>query len=328
MVALMAINIPSEYEPIDPTRLIGRAPFDDDPLDDILELGNWLYANHSPPILCSVPNTALAASHDYVFPLWASADALDYECLVYVSRSATATVTVDFYESSASSWGAWGAATSTTTIASADTSVYELFTLSGVLATTRFAKLSFTWSAGTGRVMGILIYPKKITSITAAQKSSGFHPYDAAHLTSTGAAIHTEYINRAYRNVASVYRDRRVCLACVLDDPAEVRVTWKDWAGNLTTLPGGHAKTWIGGQAGATVTVRARAVAGETAATAPVIRVREAGGVPVELICNGTDRSATLTINTDSPTLVWDVLLNDATTVNMAYIVIEWRPGD
>lgn len=177
---------------------------------------NWLFCAHQPALVNIAPYQQTgAASVVFVLPCLPSQEGLPYTVYVQVYASAGGNCTVqidgdlladpqpgvgaDWYlqdsETQAVSGAAWNELTSYTVVI--DPTVTHL-------------QITVSVSAGTVIVGSILIVPKLATDIDETYTSlTGFIPMGIGQIRQQGAAIHPEWFNRAWRNIALILQDRR-----------------------------------------------------------------------------------------------------------------------
>jgi hypothetical protein len=323
----MAITIPASPIIVTPDQVQFRK-LDEDPMHSLLQDCNWLYANHSPALVNLAFTGDATASHDYVFPMPASADGLTYKMFVNWYASASANITTKLYEAAASSnpGGGWGTQIMADTTASGGAGNQWVSATGTIASTTNFGKLEVVPSTGNVQVHSVIIFPDTIASISAGAKSSGFVPYDSAALNDQYGAIHVEYGNRIATNVRSVLRDRRQAIFGHCDDVTSAKIAYASKnTGSSQVI--GFAGAHLAGQKGATVTVRARANKASGAGTA-TLHVAELGGEYVDLAVDDADNTGTLVLRSDQPLFQAQVDYSGTATMDLRYVTIDWRPGD
>lgn len=320
----MAINTPAELNVIDPGTIWGRRPFDTEPLDSILENVNWLYKNYTPAIYNACPvNGSTTVAKDFYFPFAASADNLNYTLYAYIWTSASATVDLDFYESSTGTTGSpWGSAAASTTFSAALGGRYVSLDLGQILSTTDFGRCVFTPQVSgspTMQVQWVMIVPTP-AAITSATRSSGAIAYDGAHLNGTGSAIHTEYADRAIQTAAAILQDRRQCVFSYqqMSNSGNQLAT----RGSQVVRLAAYGQTHLMGQHDSIMTVQCRAVDSGTA----TVRLYEVGvsDVLVEFDADDTDRGATIRFKSPAPII--EVVAEPDAGTTIRYLNITWSP--
>lgn len=73
-----AIPVVSAFTPLGFEEITQTIDQGGDPLDTIGQNLNWLYANHSPPLLNVTPVSGAAGTEQFVLPVWPSSENLDY----------------------------------------------------------------------------------------------------------------------------------------------------------------------------------------------------------------------------------------------------------
>ena len=316
----MAIVLPPEYEPVTLEALTGVVPAGIDPVDQLGQATNFLYAEHSPPLLNACPvQSAAQATQRFVFPVVPSADGLSYLFAVNTWSSGAATVTLTIETSASNSTGAWSALTSA--VRNPSTANEWWTTTATLAASVRFLRVTLA-SAAYCQLQSLMVYPAQIATIPAAAQPSGFVAWDSGAINDAGAAIHTEYLNRIKTNVLATVASRRHCLLSWAG-PDNYTSPYRFSAGSgVSARRILYTPSSVIGQRGATVTVRCRAAdAGTGSVTVGVV-----GGEAVNLTADDTDRSDTLTLHTDRP--IWYATANVGTLVTVYYITADWAPGD
>jgi hypothetical protein len=320
----MAITIPSDLELLSGNDLVGNIPFDEDPLHTLLRRTNWLYATHAPPVLNVCPYSEFQNSSTYIVPCPASLDGLTYQCSITAYCDAgTINVTLET-SPDGSSWsnvtgwnpnGLTAALTGDQFWGQPDTSA---LTDVPVPTGTNYLRITITQANALldVQLQGFCLYPKKLTSIAAGTKASGFVPYDDGHLTSTGAAIHTEYINRAAYNVWATMRDRKQMLTCWAQEASgPLRLTGLGYLFyGVVSIPPEAA--------GDQVTVRVKA----TDAGTGYVMVGQKNGNYVALDSDGTIHTDTLTLNDHDDLPVLYCLVKADSGTDVEFVSVEWAP--
>jgi hypothetical protein len=185
---------------------------------------NWLYCNHRPPLVNVSPwagqtsGTGSGPTVDnpvYIVPISPSLDDdLDYE-LWATAYSTAATVNLrvdrdDTTDPQPSDDGDWVALANDNENPDGDDIASWQFPVT-VLSSMQFLRFDFT---GTNvRPMSIVLVPPARTDIDpSATYASGFVPMAIGQVRRTGAAIHPEFLNRAWKNVARILIDRKQVL--------------------------------------------------------------------------------------------------------------------
>ena len=320
----MAIITPPRYQIVDPALLVGRAGFDSEPVETILENTNWLYKNHTPPLYNAAPiNDPRATTTDFFFPLVASADNLDYTLYAYVYTDISAGVDLSFYTSGTVTTGSpWGSAHTSHSFGAASGGRWVSVALPLILTGTKFGRTVWSPQVASGatvQVQAIMIVPNP-PAPTVGSYASGFIPIDSAHISSSDAAIHTEYFDRALHNCAAVLQDRRQCvLAYQQMASGGDRLSA---SGSHTIVPVFAAQTHVHGEQGSFFVVRMRA---DDAGANAEVTVYEAGtSNSVTLAADGVDRAAVLTLSTPQPTLVCQA--KPASGTSIRYLTMDWGP--
>jgi hypothetical protein len=315
------VTLPTTYDPIPLEDLLGRVPASKDPLQRILENTNFLFGSHAPALVNFCGMSGSGTSNSYYYPVVPSANGLDYTVHTRFYNSTNPTdITLTIETSTSNTTGGWTAlytSGATTITDTGDTSRTWTTTMT-LAANVRYLRISFD---GTNAVQlhACAIYPTQQTSTTAAEKSCGFIPYDDTHLDGSGAAIHTEYFNRAITNVRSVLADRKQAVWSYCNHLD--RLDTFGASGNVTTRLVALSRCHMVGQAGATVTVRYR-IAGNGSARLS----QDASTEFVDMTCDDTDRTGTMVLKTDQP--AFRLTMDPSGTDTPYYCVVDWAPGD
>lgn len=180
---------------------------------------NWLWCHHCPALVNFSPFQQTGyASVDYVIPMVASDEGLDYQVYaqVYTSNNTTCTISVDVDDAADPQWDEptdWdnldSSAQSVTASAWNELTAFDVT----IPADGTHIRITASVSAGTVIVGSVLIVPKAMSEIDPSFVSlTGFFAMGIHHLYQDGAAVHGEWLNRAWRNIAHILRDRRQCV--------------------------------------------------------------------------------------------------------------------
>ncbi len=145
-----------------------------------------------------------------VYPISPSLDNLrhNFEIRLVPSDTSTCQIVVDYttsYTGGGTTWVNVYSVNPATTASSLLTRVDTNLTIPSDAVALRF---DFQAAAGTIDPQHILVYPAPADAAPGI-KSSGFIPFDSGMLTTTGAPIHTELINRCKRSAVALLRDRQ-----------------------------------------------------------------------------------------------------------------------
>ncbi len=200
---------------IDPNEVTGFDPYSVG-VWKMAQFVNWLWCNHTPALLNFSPyQGAAVASAVFVRPCVPSDEGLDYKVWVqvYAGSGGNCTVTID-EDAAADPQPATGADWSN--IGSDEQAVVggSWNGLTPVTVTidpgTTYLRFTVALSAGTGYTGSILVAPAALDDLDEVYTSlTGFIPMGLMQLRQTGAAVHAEWFNRAYRNMALILADRR-----------------------------------------------------------------------------------------------------------------------
>lgn len=319
----MGVTIPSDLELLEPYDLIGFVRGDDqEPLHTLLRRCNWHYATHRPPLRNSTPHSDVASSQRYIMPVEPSADGLEYQVLLMAWTSLATTLTTVVEYATGSSSGSWTAVTGSPSMAVVMMGDNEVAAFDVTIpASAEFLRVTCSVLLGTVQVQNVLVMPKILTSIAAGVKGCGFVPYDDTHLTSTGAAIHTEYINRGAANFRAVQADRRQDLLTYLQEVTAPKHTWRP-AGSLTSYLAAYGVAGLPGQQTTTVTVRLRA---SDTGSGGTVTIGQINGDAVSFAADDTDQTETLELYGEQPVIY--VRVTPDTDLTLVYACVDWSPS-
>jgi len=194
-------------------------PMSAEPLQTALHNANACYCVHRPPLVSVFPIVRQTQNRaiSFTVPVVPSADAIRYACTHWLLGSFAASVPVTV-ESGIGEPPTWTSLYSgSVTLASG---VYNSCDHHVILpAPSGCDRLRFTYTPPTGPflVSSILVYPDPDPASapigTAAQMPSGFWPADDALLGVTSGPVHTEMLDRCWRNSIAVLRDRQQMVA-------------------------------------------------------------------------------------------------------------------
>lgn len=200
---------------------------------------NWLYCNHCPALVNFAPWAAEQIDSPlYVTPIKPSLDAGvngsdEYE--VWIEGHTEEPTTVGLGVAYATSpnpqplGGAWSSLASVP--ASPVSEIVSWHFDLDITPTMQFLRWSFVGDLTTA--MSIVVRPKPRTDFDPMGTfPSGFVPMAIGQVRQQGAAIHPEYQNRAWRNVALILLDRKQCLwsfGTSTDSDTDFGITSTDW---------------------------------------------------------------------------------------------------
>lgn len=319
----MAITPPSSYSVVQWQDLSGKVDLAKEPLHTILSNTNHLYGYHRPAVVNFCPHndisTAGSTSYDFIVRAPLSADGLKYELDWYATHASNGGGQLEVFETTGAAAAGWGSAV-ITSAASWNGGQWNNATSSGAFSANA-TFLKFTYSAAVnGQVEAIILRPARVGSIsTSTTYASGFIPYEDDLLAATGAPINTEFLNRACNNAAAVMADRQQVVFSFVNEDSELHRFSK--SGPDTLIPVCMAQGNLPGQAGAILDIYVRGSDGGTG----YIYVGEVGGEKVKLLADGTDRSGTITLTSESPVFTVDVVPDSG--LDLTYVTIHWKPG-
>lgn len=324
---------------ITPTTAFLHALADQDPLHTALLNLNHLYAHYAPPlhsIVYTTKHAIIGRSAVFEWPTAPSADSIEYTFTTWIrTGTGTNTLTVLIEE-----WtgAGWGTIDSTAAIAAPATSVVEYTVTAPISATATKLRATYTRAASDPFFAdGIIIYPNPGTPVGAGETSSGFIPYDTGLLTTAGAPLTTEHVNRCKTSALAVLLDRQQCVLSFVQEDTAANVlleasdgyyaagSWQEIGAAVCSLPG---------QKNPTITIKALATVNAGADTR-LVRVHQdhPQGRITEFDADGVVNSETLELITDGGP--------EAAAVLKLYAKIEpgqktyvhavcgfWQPGD
>lgn len=180
------------------------------PLQTALENLNYLWKWHRPALVDVCPTWSAARGY-YVMPVAPSQDDLPYtfETRLWTLDTHGATIVVqatDTYAGGSTTWTTLFSATATTT---ADALLTHVQTGITIPHTTTALRWVLDGSDAGNYPHHLLVYPSPGDAV-AGIRSSGFIPFDDGLLAGTsGAAVNTEYLNRAKRSALALLADRK-----------------------------------------------------------------------------------------------------------------------
>lgn len=205
----MAITTPSNVLVTSQANLLAP-PMDRYPLQTALENLNYLWAYHRPPVVDVCPTADPSVGRGtFAIPIIPSVDGLKYAarlCL-WASTSTTFTGSIKYttnYTGMSTTWTSWRSVSGSITGAALTT----WNTSPTVLPASAVAiQVDVQVSGGSVRVDHVLVYPAPDDPVAGIQPS-GYLPFDDGMLSTAGAPIHTEHLNRCKISSLAVLRDR------------------------------------------------------------------------------------------------------------------------
>ncbi len=318
----MAIVVPADWEHIDRGRLVGFVPAAIEPVNTLAQRSHWIYDKHSPAVLSAVVWNRSGSNHLWILPITPSADGLAYVCDLSIVYTANDTYIASLqYTNSASSSGAtWAPVDTATSPALAAAPSYYSFRLSGTIPSTA-TYLRFRTYGGAHQAVHCLVYPA--AGAPAATNPSGFVAFDDAFLTS-GAPIHTEYLNRCVANANAVYTDRAWCVWSWCQDLALTYRLTGSITGATRTI--GLAQVSMPDDM-LTRTATVRVKADDSGGAAGHVEVFQVNGqtTGAALTADGTDRTATLELIGSRPIIGARAVANGS--LRVFYITVDVVPA-
>ena len=313
--------------------------FDQDPLDTALANADQLYADHRPALLQGIYTCEPAVTRQTRFEVPippASADGIGYSFTHIVEQSAgagTLSVTVEEYD------GGWNTLEAATGIAfSGFTTHTHMDTISASSTALRF---TYTTSDGTTTYTphSILVRPGGAAPATGAL-TSGFREYESTLLSTSGAPLSTEWLNRCSKNTRAVVADRLQCAVSYIQEDSTANVrhdTSNSYKPDGEWIVCGYAVASLP-YAYDSETLEVYALASvDAGATAALVRVRQVGvstiGGAVTLAADGNYNNATLTLTPDkagtleaSATIEIAVRCTSGNTTYLHAVSAGWLP--
>jgi len=200
---------------IDPNELTGFDPYSM-VMWKIANFCNWLYCRHTPAMLNLTPYMpSAAASIEIIAPCDPSADGRYYNVLVQVFASSTTLCTVGVFEDAAadpqpSVGGDWSNIASDVQAVTGGAWNELVGTYCAIAPNTQYLRITVTMTDGMCRVGSIIVCPAHLDDIDeTAAPATGWLPMGLAQVRQPGGAIHPEWFNRAWKNLAYVLGDLR-----------------------------------------------------------------------------------------------------------------------
>ncbi|MHC4892247.1 MAG: hypothetical protein ACYTFV_02575 [Planctomycetota bacterium] len=324
----MAINVPTTIELLDANQLLGAVPAGREPLETLLNRTNHLYAYHAPALVNVTFRDAFNPSSQFIVPIDPSVDGIDYDvAMSFVADAGTIAVTLGWsatYAGAYSSIAGWNANTitsaapSATHIGAADSTEPA----ASIPASARFLSVSVVHATGDVQLHSLCITPRRMTSISSGAKASGFIAFDDGLLSSTGAPINTEHLNRGWQNITATYSDRRHWLMGQVFSPSAPSYRFTKFG-----YKGTHQYTTVGqvhmpGNVESVCKVRMRA---QDSGTPASITIGQINGASVTLDANDTDHETDLTISGEYPVLF--AMANPYNGIAIRYLSVTWAPS-
>ena len=339
----MSITTPAAIQVSTPGQLLVPSMLAQ-PLQRALENLNYLWKWHRPPLVDVCPNvTHLIDRHVMVYPVTPSFDSLRYtfEHRLLTVSATTVGITVDYctaYAGGSTSWTNIYTATAGTTTAGV---LWAQVDHNHVIPHDAVAlRVSYLTGSGNYLPHHLLVYPTPDVA-SAGITQSGFTPFDDGLLVgTTGAAVHTEFLNRCKRSALTLLKDRRQQVLSFLQVETGTTLTLPnaltvndDWQDSPT------ARLFFPHQSGAVeiwVSVLADVATGTNT---DLVRVRQLGGTPnpmaVTFNADGAINTLPLTLTLQDPGGLHayaDVAVGiksvAANRTQLRAVSACWRPGD
>lgn len=290
---------------------------------------NWLYCKHTPPLINAspwCPVSATIANPIHVYPVTPSADGLNYDVWIE-SYSADGTTTLDVGEDDAAdpqpaTDADWSSLATPSDPASSGTQSWGVFQIQPDTGT---EQIRFKFTDGDHKVMSIMVAPAELDGFDPTLSyASGFQPMGIGQIRQSGAAIHPEFPNRAWRNVARILSDRKQALWSLSSGVSS------DYELDAATYPihtAGVAPCSLSGWLGQEVTVKVLAYDDDDGALC-VVGERGGSAVTFDVDSNGDEyrlQTDTLTLLGDAPVIYAQI--DPSTASYLHAVVVEWAPA-
>lgn len=289
---------------------------------------NWLYCNFLPPVVSIspwAPAGVTIANPRHAVPVELSADGLTYQCWIEsYSAAGVTTLSVDVDNASdpqPGTDGDWSSIATPSDPSSSGTQSWPVFEITPNPARD-FLRFKFTDSDF--KCMSIMVAPKPLTDFDpTASLASGFVWMSIAQIRQEGAALHPEFLNRAWRNVARVVLDRKQVLW------SHAGGIGSDYELTPATYPVRQlaiAPCSLRGWQGQTATVKILAY-DDTDGALAVVGQRGGAGANFTVDSNSTEyrlQTDTIALLGDEPVVAAQVDPSSATRVH--YIGLHWTP--
>lgn len=302
---------------------------------------NWLYCNHNPPAVAFAPwYPELTASSRYYVPVLAPSDhEAGSEVLVTMWAASTANVTLTIEpnvvpDPDPAINAHWDVGLYTQTVSTSGWTTWPVGTLTGWDDPVDQTHLRITVT-GAGAVnckLGSLVIKAVAQAeVPLGTRVSGFRPMGLAQFLQSGAAIHPEWYNRAWRNVALILG-------------ARTQMVWSSVWPSLATPSGGKlelltasgvnqfrvigvASASMVGWRGQSLTVRCSSEAGAATTTGTITLAEEAGtGCVLPVTTTLTTEVGSLDVLSDTPVLQ-AILQGGVADVAPLAVVATWAPS-
>lgn len=223
----MSIPMPTDLPLLGAQQLAGQIPFAEEPLATLLKRANWIYKTYSPAALnLACWSDTSSNSLVYTVPFQPSADGLSYQPSIALVTDTTGDVNVTVETSpDASTWSSVsGWSTRALACTAVDVGLFLAEDPISVPASAAYLKITVAHSLSSPayvQLHGFMLHVEALpspTTLSAGEKACGFAAYEDAHLTGTGAGLHTEYLNRIAQNVSALAADRVHCIAGFAQD--------------------------------------------------------------------------------------------------------------
>lgn len=206
----MTITTPNSIQVTDDGDLIVPA-MSSEPLQTALENLNFLWKWHRPPLIDLCPtldSTVGAGRWTVIVPIIPSADGIRYAFQARLMPSATSTLTITVDYTTTASMSSWTNIYSSTPATTAATLLTQTDFDMVIPASAVALRLDYQLATGTLYLHHVVVVPGA-GDASSGITNSGFVPFDDGLLSSTGAPIHTELLDRMKLSTLSILRDRR-----------------------------------------------------------------------------------------------------------------------
>lgn len=334
------------------------APAMSGPLLAALHNANSSYLVHKPALLSFAPFMAPGHARDVSFTAGCvpSVDGLRYRVIhcILPAYNGNLTVQVESGRGDPTAWTVVYGPAVQPCVAGAWIVLAHYCTVAAIEDRMRF---SYTAPGGVFLVSHVLVYPDPDPALPPivgpfVQQPSGFWPADDSLLTAVaGGPVHTEMLDRCWRNPVAVLRDRWQCVGSLVQDDGQFGGV--QHAAPFGTVGAGQwalvgkARALLPYQQGAPVAgvdnrprlrcaIKADVTAGTTSGRVRIV-AKGAEGKQSEatFAANGTMQVSTSTLRAEvdgsadaGVDLEWYVRADAGQTVSLRSALVHWRPGD
>lgn len=300
---------------------------------------NWLYCNHRPAALAIAPwYPELTTTSVYMVPVPGQDDhyaGTDVLACLWTASTANVTLTIEpnlVSNPDPNNAGDWDVGLYTRTVSTTGRVTWTPDMMAGWDDPVAMTHLRITVTSSVNvKLESLLLIPTEIAEVPLGERLSGFQAQGLAQILQSGAAIHPEWYNRAWRNAALVLSARPQALwASVWPYLASASAGKFE----LLTSTGPNQFRVVGIAAGAMVGYRnqdvdVRVVVGAASASGScIITVSEDSGAGVDVPVT-TSIATTVTalgVRSDTPTIL-AVLSGSVTDCAPLAVMAYWTPA-